>query len=95
MSPRTLAVAAILAYLLDPVVDWLEHKQVPRTRAIILVFFVAVMLTPWLMLRLGQGKSHGHAHDRIGLLGRIYVAVARPILASRTRSSLFLAVVGV
>lgn len=39
-----LAVAAILAYLLDPVVDWLEHKKVPRTRAIILVFFVAVML---------------------------------------------------
>ena len=39
-----LAMAAIIAYLLDPVVDWLEHKQVPRTRAIILVFFVAVML---------------------------------------------------
>jgi len=39
-----LAVAAIIAYLLDPLVDWLEHKQVPRTRAIILVFFVAVML---------------------------------------------------
>lgn len=39
-----LAVAGVLAYLLDPVVDWLEHKQVPRTRAILLVFFVAVML---------------------------------------------------
>ncbi len=39
-----LAFAAVLAYLLDPVVDWLEHKKVPRTRAIILVFFVAAML---------------------------------------------------
>lgn len=38
-----LAMAAIIAYLLDPVVDWLEHKKVPRSRAIILVFFVAVM----------------------------------------------------
>lgn len=63
--------------------------------AMVFSFFVAVMLTPWLMLRLGQGKSHGHAHDRIGLLGRSYIAVARPILASRARSWLFLAVVGV
>lgn len=39
-----LAFAAILAYLLDPVVDWLERKKVPRTRAILLVFFVAIML---------------------------------------------------
>jgi len=62
--------------------------------AMVFSFFVAVMLTPWLMLRLGQGKHHGHAHDRIGLLGRTYIAVAGPILASRARSWIFLAVVG-
>jgi len=39
-----LAVAGVLAYLLDPVVDWLEKRGVPRTRAIILVFFVAAGL---------------------------------------------------
>lgn len=39
-----LAMAGILAYLLDPVVDWLERRKVPRTRAILLVFFVAVGL---------------------------------------------------
>src|SRR5690606_23189708 len=54
----------------------------------------AVMLTPWLMVRIG-GKSHGHAHEKIGGLGRIYMAVARPILVSRTRSWLFLAIVGI
>jgi len=39
-----LAVAGVLAYLLDPVVDWIEHRRVPRTRAILLVFFVAAGL---------------------------------------------------
>lgn len=36
-----LAVAGVLAYLLDPVVDWIEKRGVPRTRAILLVFFIA------------------------------------------------------
>jgi predicted PurR-regulated permease PerM len=39
-----LAIAGILAYLLDPVVDWLQRKGIPRTRAILLVFFVAAGL---------------------------------------------------
>jgi predicted PurR-regulated permease PerM len=36
-----LAVAAVVACLLSPVVDWLEKRCVPRTRAILLVFVVA------------------------------------------------------
>ncbi len=39
-----LAVAGVVAYLLDPVVDFLEQKRIPRTRAIILVFVMAVVL---------------------------------------------------
>src|SRR5207247_412109 len=39
-----LAVAGVLAYLLDPVVDFLEQRAIPRTRAIILVFIMAVVL---------------------------------------------------
>ncbi|MCU0788988.1 MAG: AI-2E family transporter [Verrucomicrobia bacterium] len=39
-----LAIAGVLAYLLDPVVDWIEKKGIPRTRAILLVFFVATGL---------------------------------------------------
>jgi predicted PurR-regulated permease PerM len=39
-----LAVAAALAYLLDPVVDWLERRKMKRQRAIILVFGVAVLV---------------------------------------------------
>jgi predicted PurR-regulated permease PerM len=39
-----LAVAVIIAYLLDPVVDFIERRGIPRARAILLVFFLAVML---------------------------------------------------
>lgn len=39
-----LAVSGVLAYLLDPVVDWIQQKGVPRTRAILLVFAFAFML---------------------------------------------------
>ena len=39
-----LAIAGIAAYLLDPLVDFLEGKRIPRFRAIWLVFFVAAML---------------------------------------------------
>jgi predicted PurR-regulated permease PerM len=39
-----LAVAAVVAYLLDPVVDFLEQRKVPRRRAIIIVFASAVLL---------------------------------------------------
>jgi predicted PurR-regulated permease PerM len=36
-----LAMAGILSYLLDPVVDFLERRKIPRSRAIWLVFFLA------------------------------------------------------
>ncbi len=39
-----LAIAAVIAYLLDPVVDFLERRQVPRSRAIIIVFATALLL---------------------------------------------------
>jgi predicted PurR-regulated permease PerM len=39
-----LAIAGVIAYLLDPVVDFLEQKRVPRTRAILLVFAMSVVV---------------------------------------------------
>jgi multidrug efflux pump subunit AcrB len=64
--------------------------------AMIFSFFVAVMVTPWLMMKFGGGSGHGHAGTPDGgLLGKIYIAMARPILASRLRSWLFLMVVGI
>ena len=39
-----LAIAGVISYLLDPVVDLLERKSLPRPRAIILVFVMALFL---------------------------------------------------
>jgi predicted PurR-regulated permease PerM len=57
-----LAVAAILAYLLDPVVDFLEKRKVPRPAGILLVFLLAILLValalytiiPILLIELGE-----------------------------------------
>jgi predicted PurR-regulated permease PerM len=39
-----LAIGGVIAYLLDPVVDFLEQKSIPRSRAIVLVFCIALMV---------------------------------------------------
>jgi multidrug efflux pump subunit AcrB len=63
--------------------------------AMLFSFFVAVIVTPWLMMKFGGGHAGGgHEDAGGGRLGRIYVAVARPILAARWRSWTFLLVVG-
>ncbi|WP_068108671.1 efflux RND transporter permease subunit [Tropicimonas marinistellae] len=63
--------------------------------AMIFSFFVAVIVTPWLMVKIaGRAPSHdpsGEAHHG-GALGRIYAAVARPLLRTKAGSLLFLLV---
>lgn len=44
-----LAIAGILAYLIDPIVDFFESHRVPRPRAILLVFFLGLMLVMLLL----------------------------------------------
>jgi predicted PurR-regulated permease PerM len=44
-----LAVAGVLACLLDPVVDFLVRKKVPRTRAIVVVFALALVIVAGLL----------------------------------------------
>jgi len=60
--------------------------------AMVFSFFVAVMVTPWLMLKFGKAHAGGHGHDAAdgGPLGRMYRRVAAPILASRRRAGMFL-----
>ncbi len=64
--------------------------------AMVFSFFVAVMVTPWLMLKIGKahaGGHGGHGDQDGGALGRMYRKVATPILSSRRRSKQFLLVV--
>jgi multidrug efflux pump subunit AcrB len=73
-------------------------SPIPATAsaAMIFSFFVAVMVTPWLMLKFGHKPHGGGAHVADGgLLGRVYVAAARPILKTKARSWLFLIAVGI
>ena len=71
--------------------------------AMIFSFFVAVMVTPWLMLKFGKAHegSHdpahggGHGEGDGGLLGRGYRWAAAPILASKGRAWTFLILVGI
>src|SRR5258706_6759531 len=37
-----LAIAGIIAYLLDPLVNFFERRKIPRVRAILLVFFLVL-----------------------------------------------------
>jgi len=67
--------------------------------AMLFSFFVAVVIAPWLMLRLaprGGGELHEHeAPHGEGPLGRAYRAVAQLVVRSRLTSWIFLLGVGV
>ena len=68
--------------------------------AMLFSFFVAVMITPWLLCHISRrfersrppsgSLSEEHA---FGAMGRLYQRVARPLLTGRRRSQIFLAVV--
>ncbi|HRJ69900.1 MAG TPA: efflux RND transporter permease subunit, partial [Beijerinckiaceae bacterium] len=65
--------------------------------AMVFSFFVAVMVTPWLMVKLGggaHGGGQGGHHDE-GWLGRMYRKSARPVLATKPRAWTFLILTGV
>ncbi|WP_333670484.1 efflux RND transporter permease subunit [Elioraea tepidiphila] len=62
--------------------------------AMLFSFFVAMMLTPWLMARLrGEGAEAAGAHGP-GRLGRLYLAIAAPLIERRARAWAFLALTG-
>jgi multidrug efflux pump subunit AcrB len=65
--------------------------------AMLFSFFVAVILTPWLMMRFRKtgAPEHEEHHGHRGLLARAYMAVARPVLATKGRAWTFLAIVGI
>ena len=63
--------------------------------AMIFSFFVAVIITPWLMVKIAgkakmSGHGEGHGSTPGGTLGRIYAAVARPVLKTKAGSLTFL-----
>lgn len=65
--------------------------------AMIFSFFVAVIITPWLMVKIaGRANMAAHGHDDTygghpgGTLGKLYARVARPVLRTRWGALTFL-----
>jgi multidrug efflux pump subunit AcrB len=68
--------------------------------AMVFSFFVAVIIAPWLMLKVaGRAPAHSHAgqdgHVPQTRLAGVFLRVARPIVASRRGAWVFLIIVGV
>ncbi|TBW40651.1 efflux RND transporter permease subunit [Siculibacillus lacustris] len=64
--------------------------------AMLFSFFVAVTITPWLLLKIARrhfekAAAAGHETHESGTMGRAYARIARPLLTGRLRSKLFLA----
>ena len=63
--------------------------------AMLISFFVAMVIAPWLMLKLApKPAASGHAQHGEGRLGRIYRMVATPLIRHRSTAWVFLLLVG-
>jgi multidrug efflux pump subunit AcrB len=67
--------------------------------AMLFSFFVAVIITPWLLYHIARrrfenqpGDNTGGAHA-VGAMGRFYLRIARPLLTGRRRAQIFLVLV--
>ena len=68
--------------------------------AMVFSFFVAMTITPWLLMKIARGRFEGAGghedgeRDNIGVMGRFYSGVASKLLAGREGSKRFLFYVG-
>ncbi|PWC39282.1 efflux RND transporter permease subunit [Azospirillum sp. TSO35-2] len=103
-NPTIVATLTVIAALLPMMFvsglmgPYMSPIPANASAAMVFSFFVAMVLTPWLMLTLNRGRKEGEgaAHDHSGgRLGALYRRVAAPLIASKARAWTFLLVVGV
>jgi multidrug efflux pump subunit AcrB len=103
-NPTIVATLTVIAALLPMMFvsglmgPYMSPIPANASAAMLFSFFVAVTITPWFMLRLRPrsartGTAAG-AHETGGVLGRLYLWAAQPLLEGRWRSIVFLAAVG-
>ena len=104
-NPTIVATLTIVAALLPMMFvsgmmgPYMSPIPANASMAMLFSFFVAVTITPWLLMKV-VGKqatghdSHAHAEDG-GAMGRFYRRIATPLLEGRTASKWFLAIVGI
>ena len=104
-NPTIIATLTIVAALLPMMFvsglmgPYMSPIPANASAAMIFSFFVAVTITPWLLLKLagGRAKQIAEAHGHEGSdsrMGRFYRRIATPLLQGRKRSWIFLLAVG-
>ncbi|MDV7340107.1 efflux RND transporter permease subunit [Terasakiella sp. A23] len=100
-NPTIIATLTIVAALLPMMFvsglmgPYMSPIPANASAAMLFSFFVAVIITPWLLMKLrGKGVNHVEAEDG-GKMGQFYARFARPLLEGRSRSKKFLTIVGV
>ena len=100
-NPTIVATLAVVAALLPMLFvsglmgPYMSPIPAIASAAMVLSFFVAMIITPWLMTRFGKAAElHAAGPHGEGWLANVYLAVARPILATKRRAWAFLIAVG-
>ncbi len=105
-NPTVVATLTVIAALLPMLFvsglmgPYMAPIPANASTAMLFSFFVAMVVAPWLMLKLTRnapdGATEGHAEAADGgRLGRLYHRFASPIVRSRRSAGGFLAVVGI
>lgn len=100
-NPTIIATLTIVAALLPMMFvsglmgPYMSPIPANASAAMLFSFFVAVIITPWLLILLkGKGDLHHEEKDG-GKMGQFYASFARPLLQGRKKSKKFLTIVGV
>jgi multidrug efflux pump subunit AcrB len=98
-NPTIVATLTVVAALLPMLFvsglmgPYMAPIPVNASAAMLFSFFVAVTIAPWLLMKLaGRAQVTEHVGGG-GVLGRIYLAIARPLIRTRARSFMFLILV--
>ncbi|MCW9034803.1 MAG: efflux RND transporter permease subunit [Rhodospirillales bacterium] len=105
-NPTIIATLTIVAALLPMMFvsglmgPYMSPIPANASAAMLFSFFVAVIVTPWMLLKIAGGKYDDNQVDfagedghEAGKMGEFYLKIARPLLQGRTRSKVFLVVV--
>ncbi len=105
-NPTVIATLTIVAALLPMMFvsglmgPYMSPIPANASMAMLFSYFVAMTITPWLLLKIARrrfeaaGGPRDGLHD-VGVIGRFYARVARPLLTGRMRSKIFLLTIGV
>ncbi|GBD43595.1 Cobalt-zinc-cadmium resistance protein CzcA [bacterium HR40] len=102
-NPTIVATLTVVAALLPMLFvsglmgPYMEPIPVNASAAMLFSFFVAVIVAPWMRVKLGRGHASqggGSSAEGIDAVGRFYLRVAPPFYRTRLRALLLLLAVG-